>query len=143
MTRRGFVALFPAAALGQDADREQVIQVIRDASRALNAGNVGLFLKKFDKRATPNFSEIEANAVPLAELREIASSIQINELTGSGEAYDAKIDWLLQLTPQNGLGPVESRQRQVNVRLVKGKKRWRFTRFEPVDFLSPAAPETE
>lgn len=136
MRRRFFFALLPMALFAKEEPRKAAIEVLRRASRALNAGNAGLFLRAFDKQATARFAAIQNNVVALCATRGIASSIQVNELREEEGQFRARVDWLLQLTAANGLGPVETRRETVVVALRMAGKRWRIVGWEPVAFLA-------
>ncbi len=110
--------------------------VILDAGRALQANNAALFLSKFDSRSPAGFDDLSVQIRALAAQRTIASSVEIGpvrEEEGGGLAVT--VDWLLQLTPLRGPGPVETRQESLSLRFAKRKGKWKIVALEPHDFF--------
>jgi hypothetical protein len=62
--------------------------------------------------------------------------VDILTLVEHDSGWKAEIDWLLQLTPIQGAGPIETRQESVTVELLQNAKgQWRMTSFEPIDLF--------
>lgn len=138
--RRAFaVALFvalPGPAPADETARAQAL--IRDASRALQAGNAPLFLAAFDRREMPRFAELREQVTALAAQRWIASSVASGPLAGGPEIWTMRVDWLLELKPRLDPGPVERRQATLALELRKRNGRWKIARLKPVEFFEAA-----
>ena len=113
MTRRGFsLAFLAVSAYGQSREPavEAAAQRVRDASRALQAGNAPLFLSYFDRKQVSEFGRLREWIWALAAQRDIASSVDIV----TGEMDDGRanlqVDWIVQLTAIRQPGAVETRQ---------------------------------
>ena len=131
-------ALFLAAAAGPLRAQDEaaaVRLVILDASRALQANNAALFLAKFDARSMPGFDVLRVRVLALTAQRTIASSVEIGPLREADGGPALSVDWLLQLTPLRGPGPVEIRQEKLTLRFVKRKGKWKIAALEPLEFF--------
>jgi hypothetical protein len=119
------------------AEPDPVAQVLRELSLALQDGSAAQFLARIDRRRCPDYGELEDNVVALLAQAEIASSAGVIEQKKNGEAYEFKVDWLLQLRPAGGPGPVQRRQGTVSCRIELAGKKWKVTAISPVSFFSP------
>ena len=117
------------------ADRIRL--VIRDASRALQAGNAPLFMAAFDRGAFPGFPALRDQVTALAAHRRIASSVEISVTRAGPEHWAARVDWLLELTPKVDTGPLERRHGTLLLKMVNRGKRWMIVDLESSDFFSP------
>jgi hypothetical protein len=140
MTRRRFGLLLSVAALAGPAaaNQEAISRMLRDASRALQARNAALFLGHFDRERFAAYSQLESNVVALTEQKDLASSIRIVEVAADREEFVSRVDWLMQISPLDRPGPIETRRQMISLRVAAAGKKWRITAFDPVDFLRPA-----
>ena len=133
MRRRAFLALAAAPLAAQDVEHP-ARRAVLDVSRALDAGNAALALARFDRRRFPGYRELETEIVALLERWRVGSSVDIPPFDGSGEEVELTVDWLLQLTPRNGVGPLERRRKDVRVRVsMTGKPK--IIALEPVELF--------
>lgn len=109
--------------------------VIRDASRALQAGNAPLFLSKFDSRSMQRFDDLRMSVEALTAQRTIASSVENGPPRVENDERIVSVDWLLQLTPISDPGPVEIRQESLSLRFAERKGKWKIVTLEPVEFF--------
>lgn len=131
------MAAIPAPLLAQGEDvADRIRTVVRDASRALQAGNAPLFMAAFDRRAFPGFRELREQVTALAAQRRIASSVEVGVPAGGPGEVTLRVDWLLELTPKIDPGPLERRHGTLALLMVKRNKRWRIARLEPAGFFA-------
>ena len=123
----------PAA--GSDA-AAGIRDLVRGLSRALQAGNAPLFLAAFDRRAFGGFQRLREQVSALTEQRRIASSVESAQPVSDAGSWSVRVNWLLELTPREGVGPIERRHEVLVLRLVRGVKRWRIADLEPADFFA-------
>lgn len=115
----------PVSGSAQPEDAaERIPLMIRDASRALQAGNAPLFLAVFDFGAVPDFASFREQVTALTEQRRIASSVAVSPVEGGTEVWTVRVDWLLELAPKLDPGPLERRRETVTVKVRKRGKRW-------------------
>lgn len=135
----GLVLLSTAAASGQQGrgESEQIGRMVRDASRALQAGNAASFLGYFDSTEFAGFAELRKNAVALTAQRQIASSIEITDFEQTQSGYRVRVNWILQLTYTGDPGPVETRQELVTCIVNRRSKSWKIVGLEPVSLFRP------
>lgn len=119
-----------------EAAAARIRLAIRDASRALQAGNAPLFMAAFDRHAFSGFQALREEVTALAAHRRIASSVESGSPEGGPGEWTVRVDWLLELTPKLDPGPLERRHETLVVRLVKRGKRWKIANLEPTDFFS-------
>ncbi len=112
-------------------------RILRDASRALQAGNAALFLSHFDERRFPEYARLEDHVVALTRQADIASSIEIAGSEGGGETETLMVDWLLQLTPSSGFGPATRRRESITIRFSNAEAKPRIVSLAPIDFFRP------
>ena len=128
-----------ASAPGQQSrgDSEQIGRMVRDASRALQAGNATSFLGYFDAGKFAGFAELRKNIVALTAQRQIASSIEITGFEQIESGYRVRVNWLLQLTYTGDPGPVETRQELVACVVKSQSNSWRIVDLDPVSLFRP------
>ncbi len=132
--------LFPGGAQPDDATRVRLL--IRDASRALQAGNAPLFLAAFDRRAMPRFDVLREQVSAMTAQRRIASSVASGPLQGDPSVWTVRVDWLLELTPKLDPGPLERRRATLTLRVRKRGRRWKIVQLEPLEFFSALRGES-
>lgn len=115
----------PCSAQGEDA-ADRIALMVRDASRALQAGNAPLFLAAFEPEAVPDFAAFREQVNALAEQRRIASSVAAGPVAGGPEVWTVRVDWLLELAPKLDPGPLERRRETVTLKARMRGKRWKF-----------------
>lgn len=135
----GLVLLLSASAPGQQdrTDSERIGRMLRDASRALQAGNAAGFLGYFDSREFAGFADLRKNTVALTAQRQIASSIEIAEFEQIESGYRVRVNWLLQLAYTGDPGPVETRQELVTCVVKRQSNSWKIVDLDPVAFFRP------
>ncbi len=124
-------------AAGKGRAEDDPRRVILDASRALQAGSAARFLSYFDKDGFEQFAALRRDVTVLVETRTVASSVEITSLSADGDARQASVDWLLQLTPASGPGPLERRREALQLRIAKRGKSWKIEALKPADFFRP------
>lgn len=131
--------LFAAVASGQQSrgESEQIGRMVRDASRAVQAGNAASFLAYFDSAGFAGFAELRRNIVALTAQRQIASSIEISDLEQVESGYRVRVNWLLQLTYTGDPGPVETRQELVTCIVKRQSDSWKIVDLDPVSLFRP------
>lgn len=132
-------ALLCAALAGaaQQADAAgQIRLVVRDASRALQAGNAPLFLALFDRQEFAGYGELREQVTALAAQRRIASSVAVESVRGGPVEWTAEVDWLIELTHKLDPSPPEQRRDTLKLRVRKRGKRWRVVDLQPVQFFA-------
>lgn len=131
--------ILPPAALGAPDEAVAVRRMLLDASRALQATNAALFLSHFDPKRFPDVGRFRADVSALMQQKDIASSIDIRSITPQESGYAIELDWLLQLTPNEQPGRVETRREEVAIRVARGKNgRWRIVKLEPRGLFEPS-----
>lgn len=133
------VALLGAALAGaaQPTDAPgQIRLVVRDASRALQAGNAPLFLAAFERKEFAGFSELREQVTALAAQRRIASSVAVESVRGGPFEWIAEVDWLIELTHKLDPSPPEQRRDTLTLRVRKRGKRWRVVDLRPVTIFA-------
>ena len=137
LSRRHLLAgMLGAAPAALAQDDEGLRRVILDASRALQAGNPARFMGYFDKQQFRGASELRRSVSALLATREVGSSVDVLSVADGPNGKAAQVDWLLQLTPINGPGEVETRRQTVELTLTQqASGDWRITSFEPVAFF--------
>jgi hypothetical protein len=131
--------LVAASVTGQQdrVDSDGIGRMVRDASRAIQAGNAASFLGYFDEAEFAGFAELRKNTAALTAQRQIASSIEITETELLDQGYRVRISWLLQLTYTGDPGPVETRQELVTC-IVKSKSNsWKIVDLDPISLFRP------
>ena len=126
----------PLAAQQPPAEEVAARRLVLDASRALQAGNAARFLSYFDKRETPQFAQLRENVLALLASKSVASSVETGKIEVEGERAQVEVDWLIQLTPAEGIGPAEQRRERVTVGIRLGGKP-KITALEPIALFQP------
>lgn len=135
----GLALFISASASGQQSrgDSEQIGRMVRDASRAIQAGNAASFLGYFDEAEFAGYAELRKNTLALTAQRQIASSIEITELDQIESGYRVRVNWLLQLTYTGDPGPVETRQELVTCLVKRQSDSWKIVDLDPVSLFRP------
>ena len=122
----------------QPSDLEvEIKRLVLDASRSLQSANAALFLGLIDRRSFDGYSMFRDDLRALTAHRRIASSVAVGVIEAGTEEGTATVDWLLELTPKLGPGPVERRHRTVRVTVRRYGKRWRIIDLAPIGFFVP------
>jgi hypothetical protein len=125
------------AAQTPDAPPENLGRMLRDASRALQAGNAALFLGHFDARQFPGYARLESHVVALTRQADIASSIEIIGMEAEDKTHRVTVDWILQLTPSSGFGPATRRREEITIRFDSAGGKPKVISLAPIDFFRP------
>lgn len=120
-----------------DAPAENLGRELRDASRALQAGNAVLFLSHFDKKQFPGYARLESHVVALTRQADVASSIEIIRTEAEDKTSSLTVDWVLQLTPSGGFGPATGRREEITIRFDAAGGKPKIIGLAPVDFFRP------
>jgi len=131
--------LWAAPLAAQQSQAETARRLVFDASRALQAGNAARFLGYFDKRETPGFGRLRENVLALLAINTVASSVEVKQASVEDNEVRMTVDWLMQLTPADGVGPVEQRREQIEVR-VRVDQEPKIISLVPNSFLRPPTP---
>lgn len=129
-----WAALSSAAQLG-DAP-SQIRLAVRDASRALQAGNAPLFLAAFDRQEFAGYGELREQVTALVAQRRIASSVAVESVRGGPVEWTVDVDWLIELTHKLDPSPPEQRRDTLTLRVRKRGRRWRVVDLQPLTFFA-------
>jgi hypothetical protein len=135
MRRRLFLLAFAASAVLADP-RQEVYDLLGSMASGLSEGNPGQFLQAFDP-SMKGYAELEANIRALVAQADVLSAVEIVQESGDEQHRGVTVDWLLQLTHPQNRAAVTRRQRNINLRLEKQKKKWRIVSLEPLEFFAP------
>ena len=119
------------------AQTEGSRRLLLDASRALQAGSAARFFSYFDREKVADWPTLRESVLALTEQRTIASSIEIVSSEEDETATRVDVDWLLQITPRDGLGPVERRRETLRVKVEPRGRELKITSIEPIQIFSP------
>ncbi len=127
-----------------DTPAREVVRLVQDASRALQARSAASFLRLFDRENFAGYPELESHIVALTTQSDIASSVETVSIERSDSGYRLRVDWLLQLSVLETPGPLETRREVVEISAAdlnneseQKKKRWRITSLKPLEFFRP------
>ena len=127
----------PVPGLAQELDAaERIALMVRDASRALQAGNAPLFLAAFEPGSVQDFASFREQVTALAEHRRIASSVAAGPVEGGPEEWTVRVDWLLELAPKLDPGPLERRREAITLKARQRGKRWKFVSLDRPEFFA-------
>lgn len=122
----------------EDTAARDVIRVVQDASRALQARNAASFLSLFDRERFADYPVLETHVVALTTQSDIASSVETVAIERDEDGYRLRVDWLLQLSVQETPGPLETRREVLELTAAQQNAgRWRITSLKPVGFFRP------
>ena len=134
-----YAACLCAAAAGGAAGSVEIRDLLLALSTSLEDGRAARFLAQVDRTRVARYAELEQNVVALAAQNQVASSIRLLDEQADGQAYDLKLDWLLEMRPAGSLGRLVTRREQVRCRVARSGRRWKVVALEPVEFFR--APE--
>ena len=132
--------LVPAAQLSEPS--ADIGRMIRDVSRALQAGNAPLFLAAFDRNAIDDFDALREQVTALVAQRRIASSVAVGTVEGGPDTWTVRVDWLLELTPRLDPGPLRQRRETLTLGVRKRGGRWKIVSGGPSKFFAAMLPST-
>jgi len=135
-------AILTPSDIRADNNDRAIRLLIRDASRALQAGNAPLFLSAFDRKKMPRFDQFEANIRALLAQKSVSTSVELGPLTVEGDQVSVSVDWLLQLSPRHEFGQIETRHEIVAIRLARMRGKWKLIALAPPELFYPTALET-
>ena len=137
IARSALCLLWLSTAVAAETDAEKIRSVVRELSASLEAGEAARFLDQVDRRRCPEYAKLESNVVALVAQYEVGSSVDVIEQSKTGDAYELKLDWILERKPAGGAGPSQRRRENVTCRIEPSGKRWKVTALSPVAFFSP------
>lgn len=130
------LCMAPSSA-AQPADAPSQIRLaVRDASRALQAGNAPLFLAAFDRQEFAGYGGLREQVSALVAQRRIASSVAVESVQGGPVEWTVDVDWLIELTHKLDPSPPEQRRDILKLRVRKRGRRWRVVDLEPLTFFA-------
>lgn len=135
MTRRGLLLAATAWTLRAD-DAQDVWDLFTEMAAALSDDKAAEFMKAF-ARDMPNYETLRTNIEALLAAYELHSSIELLNEQGDSAAQTVALDWFLQIVEKQDSGGVTRRREQVHCRLIKQKKKWLITSFEPISLFKP------
>ena len=137
MTRRGLLLTATAWTLRAD-DAQDVWDLFTEMAAALSDAKAAEFMKAFS-RDMPGYEVLRTNIEALLASYELHSSIELLNEDGDAAVRTIELDWFLQIVERLDTGGVTRRREQVHCRLIKQKKKWLITSFEPLSLFKPVA----
>jgi hypothetical protein len=116
--------------------RQEVYDLLGSMASGLSEGNPAQFLEAFD-RSMKGYSELAANVRAVVQQSDVLSAIDLVDDAGDDQKRTVRVDWLLQLGDKQNSASVVRRQKTIEVKLEKQKRKWRVVSLEPRDFFSP------
>jgi hypothetical protein len=135
MTRRGLLLGATAWTLHAD-DAQDVWDLFTEMAAALSDAKAAEFMKAFS-RDLPNHEVLRSNVEALLASYDVHSSIELLNEEGDAAAYMIELDWFLQIVEKQDTGGVTRRRERVHCRLIKQRKKWLITSFEPLSLFKP------
>jgi hypothetical protein len=135
MTRRGLLLAVTAATLRAD-DAQDVWDLFTEMAAALSDGKVAEFMKAF-VRGMAGYETLRTEVEALLASYELHSSIELVNDHGDSVARTVELDWFLQIVEKQDTAGVTQRREQVRCQVVKEKKKWFITSFEPLSLFKP------
>ena len=119
-------------------DAQDIWDLFTEMAAALSDGKTAEFMKPFVP-AMPGYDTLRMNIEALLASYELQSSIELLKEDGDDVVQTVELDWFLQIVEKLESASVTRRREQVRCRLVKQKKKWRITSFEPLTLFKPVA----
>ena len=116
--------------------RQEVYDLLGSMASGLSEGNPSQFLEAFD-RSMKGYSELAANVRAVVQQSDVLSAIDLVDDAGDDQKRTVRVDWLLQLGDKQNSASVVRRQKTIEVKLEKQKRKWRVVSLEPRDFFAP------
>jgi hypothetical protein len=116
--------------------RQEVYDLLGSMASGLSEGNPAQFLEAFD-RSMKGYAELAANVRALVEQSDVLSAIELVDDAGDAERRTIRVDWLLQLADKQNSASVVRRQKTVQCKVERQKRKWRIVSLEPLDFFAP------
>ncbi|HEY7387781.1 MAG TPA: hypothetical protein VH640_04690 [Bryobacteraceae bacterium] len=135
LTRRGLLLGATAWTLCAD-DAQDVWDLFTEMAAALSDAKAAEFMKAF-ARDMPNYEVLRTNVEALLASYELHCSIELLSEEGDAAGRTVALDWFLQIVEKQDTGGVTRRREQVHCRLIKRKKKWLITAFEPISLFKP------
>jgi hypothetical protein len=120
---------------------QSVVDFLASAAGALSQAHsddstipsdAGRFFDHFDSNM-PGLATLKGYVEGLVVQSDVSSSIELVSDVGDDRKRTLELDWVLQVQDQ------PMRRRIVKVIIEKGKKDWKFTSLEPIDFFKPGS----
>lgn len=135
MTRRSLILAATACALRAD-DASDVWDLFSDMAGALSDNKPDEFMSAFH-RTLPGYEELRTDAFALVQAYDIQTSIELINETGDNLTRNVDLDWSMQIVEKQDTAGVVRRREVVHTRLIKQKKKWLITSFEPLSLFTP------
>jgi hypothetical protein len=135
MLRRLFLLAVLAPALTADP-RQEIYDLLGAMANALSEGSTSRFLEPFD-RTMQGYEDLAADVNARTAQTEVSSSIELVDDTGDAERRTVRVDWLLQIRDKENQASKVRRQKTIQFRFEKQKRKWRIVSLEPHDFFAP------
>jgi hypothetical protein len=135
MLRRTFLLATLAPALAADP-RQELYYLLGLMASGLSEENPQQFMDAFD-RSMKGYAELAANVRALVEQVEVMSTIDLVDDSGDAVHHTVHADWLLQLRNKDDRASMLRRQKTIEVRFEKQKRKWKIVSFQPLDFFAP------
>jgi hypothetical protein len=135
ITRRGLLLAVTSWVLRAD-DAQDVWDLFTEIAAALSDSKPAEFMKAF-ARGMPGYETLHTNVEALLAAYELHSSIELLKEDGDSAARTVELDWFLQVVEKQDTAGVTRRREQVRCQLVKQKKKWLITAFEPLSLFKP------
>ena len=139
MLRRVFLLSTLAPVLVADP-RQELYDLLATMASGLSEENPNQFLDAFD-RSMQGYDGLAANVRALIQQVEVMSTIELIDDSGDASRHTMRVDWLLQLRNKDDRASVLRRQKTVECRFEKQKRKWRVVAFAPLDLFAP--PRTQ
>ena len=138
MTRKAFLVAGTIWCLRAD-DASDIWDLFTEMASALSDGKAAEFMQGCDRNMA-GYDDLRRNIAALLLVYEVHSSIELVSEERDGAMHSVELDWFLQIVEKQDTASVTRRRQIIRCRLVKEKKKWRITAFEPVAFFAPPNP---
>jgi hypothetical protein len=135
MRRRLVLLVFAASAVLADP-RQEVYDLLASMATGLSEENPEQFLQAFD-HSMRGYPDLAVNVQALVAELDVLSAIELVADSGDDRHRTVTVNWLMQLTQKRDRVGSIRREKNINIRLEKPKKKWRIVSMEPLDFFAP------
>lgn len=133
MTRRGLLLAATAWTLRAD-EAQDIWDLFTEMAAALSDAKAAEFMKAFS-RDMPGYDALRRDVEALLDSYELHSSIELVNEEGDAAVQTVELDWFLEIVEKQDTAGVTRRREQVHCRLIKQKKKWLITSFEPLSLF--------
>lgn len=128
------VLLCPA--LGRSDQASDLRDVLQRVATGLTDENPSDALKPFD-RSLSTYDKLSGYFDGLTSSYQITNEVNVVDEQDSADQITATVDWTITLGDKTNLGVQDSRYREIHVRMIRDKKRWKIVEFSPIDLFNP------